>query len=205
MQKSLSLCSVYFYNHLQDKRSLATTTQDLQTVQPFLPHRCTLYFSSLETVLHQGWNSGKSRLNTLPLTSAEARSLPRCSSFALTSSCTPGPLVPLCSLLHHTLHSFILPDWQITISGRHRKQQRMHANILARWIFHTSGSVSWLVQAFRGILCSHSLQQSGSQNPSHKIAGKSILLSFSFDCVSWYRPLCSCTLCTGYIHVKISI
>lgn len=89
--------------------------------------------------------------------------------------CTPGLLVPLCSLPHHTLHSLILSDWQITISGKHRKQQWMHANILARWVFHTSGSVSWLVQAFRRILCPHSLQQSGSQNPSHKIAGKSIL------------------------------
>lgn len=120
------------------------------------------------------WYS-KSQLSTLPLTSAEARSLPRCSFFALTSSCTPGLLVPLCSLPHHTLHSLILSDWQITISGKHRKQQWMHANILARWVFHTSGSVSWLVQAFRRILCPHSLQQSGSQNPSHKIAGKSIL------------------------------
>lgn len=88
------------------------------------------------------------------------------------------------------LTPFFLPDWQTTISGKQRKWQRMLVNILARWCFRTSGSVSWQAQSFWGILCPHSWQQSGSQNPSHEIAGKSILLSLFFDCAGWYRLLC---------------
>lgn len=181
--KSLWSCPAYFYKHMQDKRSSAETIQELQTVQTLASHRRAFHPT------HENSHSSglkfwpcKSRLSTLLLNSAGARSLPRCSSFALTSSCTPGLLLPLCCASLHTLHSFSSP-WLTNISGKQRKQQRMLAGILARWCFHTTGSVLWLVQSFWGILCPHSWQQLGSQNPSHKITSKSILLSLFFDCV----------------------
>lgn len=108
--KSLWSCSVYFYKYMQDKRSSAKTIRELQTVQPLLLHRCAFHPTpeNPPSSRLKFW-SCKSQLCTLPPTSVGARSLPRCSSFALTSSCTPGLLVPLCSTPRHTLHSFFSP------------------------------------------------------------------------------------------------
>lgn len=107
---SLWSCSLYLYKHRQDKRSSAKTTRELQTAQPLLPHRCAFHPApeNPPSSCLKFW-SCKSQLSTLPLASVGARSLPRCSSFALTSSCTAGLLVPLCSSPRHTLHSFLSP------------------------------------------------------------------------------------------------
>lgn len=108
--KGLWSCPAYFYRHMQDKRSSAETIQQLQTVQTLLPHRCAFHPT------HQNSPSSglklwpcRSQLSTWLLNSAGARSLPRCSSFALTSPCTPGLLLPLCCASLHTLHSFSSP------------------------------------------------------------------------------------------------
>lgn len=204
--KGLWSCPAYFYRHMQDKRSSAETIQQLQTVQTLLPHRCAFHPT------HQNSPSSglklwpcRSQLSTWLLNSAGARSLPRCSSFALTSPCTLGSYCHFVVLPFTRFIPFLLPARQTTISGKQRKRQRMLAGILARWCFHTSGTVLWLVQSFWGILCPHSWQQLASQNPSHKIAGKSILLSLFFDCVAGTDYSSSCVLCAGYSYAKISI
>lgn len=109
--KGLWSCPLYFYKHMQDKRSSAETIQELQTVQTLLPHRCAFHPTHENSPSSElkFWPC-RSQLSTLLLNSAGARSLPRCSSFALTSHCTPGLLLPLCCASLHTLHSFSSPQ-----------------------------------------------------------------------------------------------
>lgn len=108
MQRSLVMSSLFL--HRQDKRSTAETIQELQTVQTLLPHRCAFHPT------HENSPSSglkfcpcRSQLSTLLLNSAGARSLPRCSSFATISPCTPGLLLPLCCASLYTFHSFSSP------------------------------------------------------------------------------------------------
>lgn len=197
--KGLLSCPVCFYKHMQDKRSSAETLQELQTVQTLLPHRCAFHptHENSPSSELEFWPF-RSQLSTLLLNSAGARSLSRCSSFSLTSPCTPGLPLPLCCASLHTLHSFSSPAltnsyfWQAAEAAEDACWYPCQMMFPYQWVSVVTSAIILgdSVSSFMAtIVLSEPLTTNSWQE--HPV------ISFSWLCVAGTGYSASCMLCTG--------